>query len=80
MSTSSELEEVLQRISTMTPQEKEDMAKKLVAAINGMAFDIVAQHAIAKSQGRDMLTEQEMVNIVQGGVDQIERPSIQLGH
>jgi len=77
---SSELEQMLKLIESMSPQEKEEMALKVVSAINSMAFDIVAKHSIAKSQGRDMLTEQEMVDIVQSGVSQIERPSIQLGH
>lgn len=56
------------------------MAKRLVSAINGMAFDIVAQHEIAKRQGRDMLNEQEMVQIVDSGLNTLNADGQQPVH
>lgn len=61
-----ELEELKRRIEAMTPEQKRELAMSLVSQVNAMAFDIVAQDKIAKSQGRAMISEQELSTIVLG--------------
>jgi hypothetical protein len=59
-----ELEELKRRIEAMTPEQKRELAMSLVSRVNAMAFDIVAHDRIAKSQGRSMISEQELSTIV----------------
>lgn len=50
----------------MTPEQKRELAMSLVSQVNAMAFGVVAQDKIAKSQGRAMISEQELATIVLG--------------
>jgi hypothetical protein len=52
-------EEIKAQLDALPLEEKKEMARRVVATVQSMVFDVLAMHRIAQNNGRTMPTEED---------------------